>query len=325
MALSWGSGRRRKVTLIPSPLNRPPKASLGAFPFAVWKNWRGGIHESTPQPRGKNTVKRNSKRRIPRMSLENRRLFTTANLVVRPAWELATWIWFRIPQNIPNVRARWVTVAKTAVRFHHSKFETFRRNTSYMYEVFLEEFLVPGGGPDQLNRCKEAAAVSLLTCRSDCNFISQYNTMGVLPPWSWTSNTETGWKTGTWPDYLVNSVLTKNEGPHPKKFVQNREIVGGWTVRVWEHTDSWLGAQMGSVLKPIQTLKEYLCCHIYCAHLATPWYKIVGTSRIVSDRESRYPHRVLGWNSHIKLSVRYWLLTVTHGNSHDVSSTESAK
>ena len=35
--------------------------------------------------RGKNTVKRNSKRRIPRMSSENRRLFTGVNLVVRPA------------------------------------------------------------------------------------------------------------------------------------------------------------------------------------------------------------------------------------------------
>ena len=48
---------------------------FGAFPFAVWKDWRGEIHESTPQPRGKNTVKRNSKRRIPRMSSENRKLF----------------------------------------------------------------------------------------------------------------------------------------------------------------------------------------------------------------------------------------------------------
>jgi len=37
-------------------------------------------------------------------------------------WELATWVWFRIPQNIPNVRARWV--AKTAARFYYSKFET---------------------------------------------------------------------------------------------------------------------------------------------------------------------------------------------------------
>jgi len=37
-------------------------------------------------------------------------------------WELVTWVWFRISQNIYNVRARWV--AKRAARFHHSKFET---------------------------------------------------------------------------------------------------------------------------------------------------------------------------------------------------------
>ena len=37
-------------------------------------------------------------------------------------WELATWVWFRISQNIPNVRARGVK--KTAARFFHSKFET---------------------------------------------------------------------------------------------------------------------------------------------------------------------------------------------------------
>ena len=52
----------QKVTLIPSPLKWPAQTSLGAFPFTVWKNWGWGIHESTPQPRGKNTVKRNSKR-----------------------------------------------------------------------------------------------------------------------------------------------------------------------------------------------------------------------------------------------------------------------
>jgi len=45
-----------------------------------------------------------------------------------------------------------------------------------MYEVFFEEFRVPRGGPDQLKRCKEAAAGSLLTCRSSFSFISQ--TMG---------------------------------------------------------------------------------------------------------------------------------------------------
>jgi len=60
-------------------------------------------------------------------------------------------------------------------------------------------------------------------------------------------------------------------------------------VGVWEHTDSWLGVQMGSVLKPIQTLEEFFLCHVYCAYLGTPWYQIVGASRTVSNRESRYP------------------------------------
>jgi len=41
-----------------------------------------------PLPRGKNTVKWNSERRIPRKSSENRRLFAGANLVVRPAYSL---------------------------------------------------------------------------------------------------------------------------------------------------------------------------------------------------------------------------------------------
>jgi len=68
---------------MPHPLKWPSQASLGAFPFAVWKNWGGGF--MNPLPRGKNTVKRNSERRISRESSENRRLFTGANLVVRPA------------------------------------------------------------------------------------------------------------------------------------------------------------------------------------------------------------------------------------------------
>ena len=59
---------------------------FGGFSFCGMKKLKGGNHESTPQPRGKNTVKRNSERRIPRKSSENRRLFTGANLVLRPAW-----------------------------------------------------------------------------------------------------------------------------------------------------------------------------------------------------------------------------------------------
>ena len=45
IALSWGSWGCRIVTLMPHPLKCSPQASLGAFPFAVWKNWRGGIHD----------------------------------------------------------------------------------------------------------------------------------------------------------------------------------------------------------------------------------------------------------------------------------------
>ena len=81
---SWGC---RKVTLIPSPLKWLLQASLGAFPFTVWKNWRWGIHESfsflalhSPKER-----KRNSKRESSRKSSKNQRLFSGANLVVRPA------------------------------------------------------------------------------------------------------------------------------------------------------------------------------------------------------------------------------------------------
>jgi len=39
----------------------------------------------------------------------------------------------------------------------------------------------------------------------------------------------------------------------------------------------------------IQTLTECLGCHIYCAQLEPPWVTIVGASRAVPNRESRYP------------------------------------
>ena len=59
-----------------------PRPLWGLFLWRFEKTEGRGIHESTPQPRGKNTVKRNSERRIPRMSSENQRVFTGANLVV---------------------------------------------------------------------------------------------------------------------------------------------------------------------------------------------------------------------------------------------------
>jgi len=60
-------------------------APFGGFSFRGLKTLKGGGSSSTPEPRGKNTVKRNSKRESSRKSSKNRRLFTGANLVVRPA------------------------------------------------------------------------------------------------------------------------------------------------------------------------------------------------------------------------------------------------
>ena len=62
--------------------------------------------------------------------------------------------------------------------------------------------------------------------------------------------------TRTTPDYLVNRVLTKNKGPHPKNLYRNREIVVEWKVGVWEK-GQLTRVEMGWVLQPIQTLKEY--------------------------------------------------------------------
>ena len=56
---------------------------FGGFSFPGIKKLKAAIHESTPQPRGKNTLKRNSDRLIPRKSSENQRLFTGVNLVLR--------------------------------------------------------------------------------------------------------------------------------------------------------------------------------------------------------------------------------------------------
>ena len=56
---------------------------FGGISFRGFEKLKGGIN--TPQPSAKKTVKRNSETRIPRKSSENQRLFTGANLVLRPA------------------------------------------------------------------------------------------------------------------------------------------------------------------------------------------------------------------------------------------------
>jgi len=50
-----------------------------------------------------------------------------------------TWLFFRIPQSIPIVQARWV--AKTTARLNHSKFETIVPWLRYHLEHFLAEWV----------------------------------------------------------------------------------------------------------------------------------------------------------------------------------------
>jgi len=51
---------------------------------------------------------------------------------------------------------------------------------------------------------------------------------------------------------------------------------------VGAHRQLTPGLRWAQFWKQIQTLKECLCCHIYCVDLGTPWYQIVGDSRTVS-------------------------------------------
>jgi len=88
---------------------------------------------------------------------------------------------------------------------------------------------------------------------------------------------------------LGESCWPKNEGQLEKKIAQELRN---------SHKLSSSGEQ-GQVTQGInwrkswnqmQTLKDCLCCHICCAQLETSWDAIVGASRAVSNRESRYPH-----------------------------------
>jgi len=93
--------------------------------------------------------------------------------------------------------------------------------------------------------------------------------------------------TGTRPDYMVNRVLTKCEGPHPKTSARksrnkcrvNSGSVGahGQLTRGSTGLKSWN-----------QYKRSKNTFNVYCAHLGTPWHQIVGACRTVSNRESRY-------------------------------------
>jgi len=87
------------------------------------------------------------------------------------------------------------------------------------------------------------------------------------------------WWTVCWP---------KMRGHFGKKLHANREIAVEWAVGVWVHRDSWLVAQMGSVLEPNTNAQRMLLLSYL---LRSAWYPLVpnvGASRTVPNRESRY-------------------------------------
>jgi len=95
---------------MPHPLNWPPQASLGAFPLAVWKDWRGCIHEFTAQRKEHSKTefgKKNSEKK-----LGESETFYRANLDVRlacylPDIILCLWSGFISPRIRTFVETRF--------------------------------------------------------------------------------------------------------------------------------------------------------------------------------------------------------------------------
>jgi len=100
--------------------------------------------------------------------------------------------------------------------------------------------------------------------------------------------------TWTRPDFLGNRADQTNEGLLGKKNAQksrnSRRMSCGGVAAQGQLTRS---VNWWKSWNQIQTLKDCLCCHIYCLQLGAPWGKIVGASRAVSNRECWYTLEVL--------------------------------
>jgi len=72
-----------------------------------------------------------------------------------------------------------------------------------------------------------------------------------------------------------------------KKTMKSKKGLQGerWRWGCWEYGVKFLHRL--SSWNQRQRVWDWLCCHIYCAHLETPWHKIVGASRGVSSRDLR--------------------------------------
>ena len=97
-----------------------------------------------------------------------------------------------------------------------------------------------------------------------------YNTK--LPPSVWYR----GWYRDS--ARLLNRAEQQSEGPLRNKIARKSR-------NSWFMSGGGVGAQgvnWRTFWNQIQTLKDCLCCHIYCAYLGKPWHRTVSASRAVS-------------------------------------------
>jgi len=116
-----------------------------------------------------------------------------------------------------------------------------------------------------------------------------------------------------WPhiccQHTIHQVIWPSPGTLPLGqstwwFVMTKKLRGHSGKKIaWKSRNSWCvngrgcgcigtvesGPKCAQSWNQIQTLKHYIFCHIYCAHLCTPLHRIVGDVCRVPNRESRYP------------------------------------
>ena len=105
-----GLRRVQKSYIVASSAQVTAPGLFGGFSFRGLKKLKGGIHESTPHPRGKNTVKRNSKIESSRKSSEE------SETLYRSKFSRAT-----------GVRR----LSQKSIKFKHNNFANKCRSTQY--------------------------------------------------------------------------------------------------------------------------------------------------------------------------------------------------
>ena len=89
---------------------------------------------------------------------------------------------------------------------------------------------------------------------------------------------------------LANCWKKKLRGHSGKKMHGDLETIAGrerWGSGCRGHDEK--ERNVAQSWNQIQTLKNYIYCHMYCAHFSTALHQIVGDMSTVPSRESRYP------------------------------------